>query len=68
MSVATNATSGDENLFPDFDLTESIQTDIEKWIGESKLSVMNMSHAGNIDKTDSLDTSASLGDAHDFGN
>lgn len=40
LSVATTLMSGDDNL--ETELTDSVQTDIEKWINESKLSVGNI--------------------------
>lgn len=40
LSVATTLTSGDDNL--ELELTDSVQSDIEKWISESKLTVGNL--------------------------
>lgn len=40
LSVATTLMSGEENL--ESELTDSLHTDIEKWINESKLSVGNI--------------------------
>lgn len=37
LSVATTLTSGDDNL--EMELTDNVQSDIEKWISESKLTV-----------------------------
>lgn len=54
--MATNVTSPEENLFSECELTETIETDIEKWIGESKLSVINMPHLKHNDKPDSSNT------------
>lgn len=44
LSVATTLMSGDDNL--DTELTDSVQSDIEKWISESKLTVGNVTYAG----------------------
>lgn len=43
LSVATTLKS-EENLLLDSDLTDFTTTDIEKWIGESKLSVINVNY------------------------
>lgn len=53
MSVATSGAT--EDLFMDSELTDTIHTDIEKWIDESKLSVINVTCA----KLNDLDKSAS---------
>lgn len=53
MSVATSGAT--EDLFVDSELTDTIHTDIEKWIDESKLSVMNVTCA----KRSELDKSVS---------
>ncbi|CAH0556043.1 unnamed protein product [Brassicogethes aeneus] len=61
LSVATNVTSTEENR--ESELTETLHLDIEKWIDESKLSVMNENYAKpkeNFDKSMSLDTNSSI--------
>ncbi|XP_030750206.1 huntingtin isoform X2 [Sitophilus oryzae] len=55
LSIATNVTSED-NLFAECELTETIHADIEKWIGESKLSVMTMSQINVSEKANVLDS------------
>ncbi|XP_076265784.1 huntingtin isoform X2 [Rhynchophorus ferrugineus] len=50
LSIATNTTSAEETLFSECDLTETIESDIGKWIGESKLSVINMPHGNAADE------------------
>ncbi|XP_018571399.1 huntingtin [Anoplophora glabripennis] len=55
LSVATNVTAGEENLFSESELTETIRSDIEKWIDTSKLSVMNITFAKTKEKSLSLD-------------
>lgn len=40
LSVATTLMSGEDNL--EMELTDSVQSDIEKWINESKLAVENI--------------------------
>lgn len=46
LSMATTLMSGDESNLPlDSELTDSVQSDIEKWINESKLSVGNVTYA-----------------------
>ncbi|XP_056637539.1 huntingtin [Diorhabda sublineata] len=54
LSVATTVNTED-NLFSDSELTETLHSDIEKWIDESKLSVMNISFAKIKEKSRSLD-------------
>lgn len=54
LSVATTVNT-DDNLFADSELTETLHSDIEKWIDESKLSVMNISFAKIKEKSQSLD-------------
>lgn len=56
LSVATNTTLGDDSLFQDNELTDSIHVDIEKWIDTSQLSVMNV----NTPKKEDLDKSQSF--------
>lgn len=56
MSVATTSLSGEESL--ENDLLDSVRPDIEKWIDESKLSVMNVTYARTsetLNKTTFLD-------------
>lgn len=53
--MATNITAGEENLFSESELTDTIRTDIEKWIDTSKLSVMNITFAKTKEKSLSLD-------------
>ncbi|KAJ8928271.1 hypothetical protein NQ314_019222 [Rhamnusium bicolor] len=55
MSAATNITTGEENLFSESELTETVHSDIEKWIDASKLSVMNITFAKTKEKSQSLD-------------
>nr|CAH7759250.1 unnamed protein product [Callosobruchus chinensis] len=55
LSITTNTTMGEESVFSESDLTETIHTDIERWIDESKLSVMNMTFAKSISKSQSLE-------------
>lgn len=45
LSVATTHFSSVEESLLESDLTDSLKTDIEKWIDESKLSVMNVTYA-----------------------
>lgn len=54
LSVATSSAA--EDLFVESELTETLRTDIEKWIDESKLSVMNVPCA----KTNELEKSLSV--------
>lgn len=44
LSVATTLMSGEDNL--ETDLTDSVQSDIERWISESKLTVGNVTYSG----------------------
>lgn len=56
--MATNTTLGDDSLFQENELTDSIQVDIEKWIDNSQLSVMNLNSIRNkeeIEKSQSFD-------------
>nr|CAI5834824.1 unnamed protein product [Callosobruchus analis] len=55
LSITTNTTMGEESVFSESDLTETIHTDIERWIDESKLSVMNITFAKSISKSQSLE-------------
>ncbi|KAJ8914559.1 hypothetical protein NQ315_010023 [Exocentrus adspersus] len=55
LSVATNLTAGEENLFSESELTDTVRSDIEKWIDASKLSVMNVTFAKTKEKSLSLD-------------
>lgn len=48
-------TAGEENLFSESELTDTIRSDIEKWIDTSKLSVMNITFAKTKEKSLSLD-------------
>lgn len=51
------ATVTEDHIFAECELTETVESDIEKWIGESKLSVLNIpSSSQSVDKTDSSDT------------
>ncbi|KAJ8959892.1 hypothetical protein NQ318_011628 [Aromia moschata] len=54
LSVATN-TTGEENLFSESELTDTVRSDIEKWIDVSKLAVMNITFAKTKEKSHSLD-------------
>ncbi|CAG9862370.1 unnamed protein product [Phyllotreta striolata] len=54
LSVATT-TNTDDNLFSDSDLTETLQSDVEKWIDDSKFSMMNIGFAKTKEKSQSLD-------------
>ncbi|RZC38340.1 huntingtin-like [Asbolus verrucosus] len=62
LSVATSAAT--EDLFLESELTDTIRTDIEKWIDESKLSVMNMTCAKtyDVEKSASAVSKGSLAD------
>nr|XP_023020492.1 huntingtin [Leptinotarsa decemlineata] len=60
LSVATNLTAED-NLFSESELTETLHSDIEKWIDESKLSVMNITFAKTKEKSVSLDKVNNIG-------
>jgi hypothetical protein len=53
LSVANSAAT--EDLFVESELTETLRSDIEKWIDQSKLSVMNVTCA----KTNELEKSVS---------
>lgn len=55
--------------FTECDLIETVESDIEKWIGESKLSVLNIpTSSQSMDKTDSSDTVESHSESlHYFG-
>ncbi|CAH1990108.1 unnamed protein product [Acanthoscelides obtectus] len=70
LSITTNTTMGDESVFSESELTETIHTDIEKWIDESKLSVMNINFAKTISKSQSLekiDNFLPEDDCHGYG-
>uniref|UniRef100_A0A6P7F8J4 Huntingtin-like n=1 Tax=Diabrotica virgifera virgifera TaxID=50390 RepID=A0A6P7F8J4_DIAVI len=54
LSVATTVTTED-NLFSDSDLTETLHSDIEKWIDETSISVRNITFAKTKEKSQSLD-------------
>ncbi|CAG9829715.1 unnamed protein product [Diabrotica balteata] len=54
LSVATTVTTED-NLFSDSDLTETLHSDIEKWIDETSMSVRNITFAKTKEKSQSLD-------------
>lgn len=62
LSIATTLTSGDDNL--DRDLNDSVQSDIEKWINESKLTVGNIPYYSKpkdevvLSKNSSVDSSS----------
>ena len=57
------ATSGaTEDLFVESELTDTLRSDIEKWIDESKLSVMNVTCAKNNDLEKSLSTDSKSSD------
>ncbi|XP_060528068.1 huntingtin [Cylas formicarius] len=65
LSVVTNSTSVDDNLFSDCELTETIESDmIEKWIGESKLSVINVPLTITTNKSVSVDTLTGCSDSN----
>lgn len=53
LSIATNVTA-DESLFSESELTETIHTDIEKWIDGSRLSVINITTEKIKDRSESL--------------
>lgn len=58
MSVATTSLSGEDSL--ETELMDSLRPDIEKWIDESKLSVLNITYARtaeNIEKPLTVDNS-----------
>lgn len=63
------ATVTEDHIFAECELTETVESDIEKWIGESKLSVLNIpTSSQSIDKTDSIDTVESHTESlHYFG-
>ncbi|CAH1155948.1 unnamed protein product [Phaedon cochleariae] len=54
LSLTTSLTTED-NLFSESELTETIHSDIEKWIDESKLSVMNITFGKTKEKSQSLE-------------
>lgn len=56
LSIATTVTT-DDNVFSESELTETIHTDIEKWIDESELSVFN---SGTVDRSRSLNTVSAI--------
>ncbi|XP_066154208.1 huntingtin [Euwallacea fornicatus] len=63
LSVAPSGTLSDDHHFQECDLTETIESDIETWIGQSKLSVLNMpSLSQGIDKLDLSDSVESTGE------
>lgn len=45
LSIATTLLSNEDNLPLESDLTDSLKPDIEKWIDDSKLSVLNVTYA-----------------------
>lgn len=49
-SVATTHLSGIENLDIESDLTDTLKSDIERWIDDSKLSVININDDDSVDK------------------
>lgn len=68
--MATNLTSGDDSLALESELTDSVRSDIEKWISESKLSVGNVTFANTKDmqKAESYNSILySQSPSHDFG-
>ncbi|XP_063922689.1 huntingtin isoform X2 [Zophobas morio] len=60
LSVATSGAT--EDLFVESELTDTLRSDIEKWIDESKLSVMNVTCAKNNDLEKSLSTDSKSSD------
>lgn len=54
LSVATNLTAEDQ--LTESELTETIRSDIEKWIDESKLSVMNITYAKTMPAIENTST------------